>query len=247
MWLGYRRIRGFSSTPPALIGVGLAIACVSGASFFHNYVFEPAVDCFVFPFHRLSAYPSFVALMFSSALGLHGPPFLAYVVGLPLAMLGIYVLAMKLGELARASAPVEIPLTIAILLGYSFLFAANTAVGRVCIGLPAGAQSPRYVTLMIPGFLGLYFFLRTISIPKMRMRALVVLALALVPGHVYTPRRVFYYEDRKNAWAACYRAMEDIDACDAKTVFKIYPDAKRTGLKRKLDYLKKKKLNLFAE
>src|SRR6185436_10351155 len=49
-------------------------------------------------------------------------------------------------------------LVIVILLGYGLLFAASTAMGRAAMGLN-GSQSSRFVTLMIPAFLGLYFHL----------------------------------------------------------------------------------------
>jgi hypothetical protein len=246
-WLCYRSFRGFSPTPLAMPALGLLIAAASFASFFYHYVFQSAVDCFTFPHYPLSDYPKFVALMFSSALGIHGPRLFALLLGAALLSAIVWTLAIALRR-ALASDPLPpLPLVLSILIGYSTIFAVNTALGRVCLGLPQAAQPSRYATLMFPALLGLYLHLRTLTPAALRPVALTVLALALVPGHVHHPWEVAYYAERKNAWVQCYRQNGNIGYCDGATHFKIYPDAARTKLQEKLDYLRLIRANLFAD
>lgn len=223
--------------------IGFLIACLSMASFFMNYLFQPAVDCFEFPYHNPFAYPWFMALMFSTFAGIKTPVVLATLLGLATLLLSIFVIAMHLREAVRVS---PLQLTILVMLGFSLLFSFNTAIGRVCSALPNSAQQSRYATLLIPAFLAIYFHLLTLPSEAIRARLLVILGLMLVPGHIHVPRMAGWFVDGKRAWAACYRQTENIAYCDASTGFKIYPDAERTQLKQKLDYLKDRRLNLFA-
>lgn len=245
----YRSFRGSERIPFAAAIAGLVLACASFGCFFVGYTFQSAVDCFEFPYHRLADYPWFVALMFSTFAGLRSPVVLVSILGAILASFALWIFALELRRATRVDSSgrlATVHLVSAILLGYSFLFAANTAVGRVCLGLPAPAQSSRYTTLLIPAFLAMYFYLRAVSSRKMRQIALILLVLILIPGHVHVPSSAFFYADRKNAWIDCYKRTENIQFCDSATAFKIYPYPERTRLKQKLDYFKKKKLNLFA-
>ena len=238
-------LRGTSTMPIAVPAAGLLIASISFASFFFHYKFQTAVDCFEFPYHRLVDYPWFVALMFSTFAGLRSPIVLVTVLGAILLLFAVYILGFELKRVAHDSD--STPLTIAILLSFSLLFAVNTAIGRVCLGLPAPAQSSRYTTLLIPAFLAMYFYLLAVPNKKARETGLIVLVLILIPGHAHLPSHAPFFADRKIAWANCYKRTESIADCDSATAFKIYPDPEATGLKQKLDYLKRNKLNLFAE
>ncbi len=243
----YGSLRGTISPRPALPLLGLLIACASLGSFFVHYKFQPAVDCFEFPYHNLAAYPWFSALMFSTFAGLRSPTLFVTLLGMVILSLAIYVLALQTLSLFRREAQARtLPLTIAVMLAYSLLFSANTAVGRVCVGLPAPAQASRYTTLLIPAFLGLYFFLLTVKSAPLRKILVALFVAVLIPGHVHISQRVDWFANGKRAWAICYRKTEDIAFCDAATKFKIYPNPSQTQLKQKLDYLKEHKLNLFS-
>ena len=245
--LCYRRWRGFVVMPLAIPIVGLLIACVSFASFFLHYTFQSAVDCFVFPDPRPGNYAWFEALLFANVTGVRSPILLVTALGTILFLFAIFVFGVQLKGLTRVGALNQTALTIAILSSYSLLFAVNTAVGRVCLGLPGAAQQTRYTTLLIPAFLAMYLYLRAAPPGRIRTIALAVLVVVLIPGHVHVNQNAAYYADKKRAWVACYRETEDIGACDALTRFRIYPDPQRTRLKEKLDYLKIIQANLFAE
>jgi hypothetical protein len=51
----------------------------------------------------------------------------------------------------------------------------------------------------------------------------------------------------KKRWVKAYLKNENIEEADRISDFKIYPNAKATYLKDKLEYLKQRKLNLYHE
>jgi hypothetical protein len=188
--------------------------------------------------------------MFSTFAGIRSPLVFVSILGAILLAFAVFIFGVELRRAARADSPGQPHVTqliTAILLGYSLLFAANTAIGRVCLGLPAPAQSSRYATLLIPAFLAMYFYLLAVPSKKVREVAFLLLALILIPGHARVAPRAARYAVGKRAWASCYKQAESIAYCDSATKFTIYPYPERTRLKQKLDYLKKNKLNLFAE
>ena len=231
---------------------GLAIACASLASYFVHYKFQPAVDCFGAP-PRFLDYPWFMALMFSNFAGIRRPIGLATVVGAAMLVFAASILVVVIRRANREAHFRQAGVAIAAIFAYSLLFSASTAIGRACLGLPAGAYPSRYTTLLIPAFLAMYFYVLTVQPRTLRAGTLALLALFLARGLVYIQQRTEYsgspswYANGKRAWASCYKEAGDIGYCDSATGFKIHPDAERTRLKQKLDFLKRNKLNLFAE
>jgi hypothetical protein len=135
----------------------------------------------------------------------------------------------------------------ATLLSYSLLFAANASVGRLCQGLQM-AYSSRYVTLLIPAFLAIYFFLLSPSWHGQRNLILSLWILLLLPATVRKPwDEVRWYSSGKRNWADCYVRTENIHYCDQSANFAVHTPFEEIGLQQKLDYLKQHQLNLFAE
>ena len=133
------------------------------------------------------------------------------------------------------------------MLGFSLLFGAAAAIGRVCFGTETALQaSSRYMVYLIPGFLGFYFHALTLE-GKLRKRTLTILLLlsifASFPSGV--ARKGQMGTTRRN-WKACYILLEDIAECDSQTGFMVYPDPSATGLQEKLLFLKEHRLNLYA-
>jgi hypothetical protein len=235
------------ATPSGVPLAGLFIACISLGSFFTNYTFQTSVSCFEFPHHDLSAYPWFMTLMFSTFSGIGSPLGFATVLGSAALLAGVWILIDQLRRLLQADqASRRLHLTLFVMLTYSLLFCVNTAIGRVCLGLPAHAQSSRYATLLIPAFLALYFYTLTVRSTAVRNGVVGLLTLALIQGHLHVAEGPSWMADGKRAWVSCYLATEDIAYCDSTTKFPIYPDPERTQLKKKLDYLKDRGLNLFS-
>jgi hypothetical protein len=222
-----RRRRGEAKSALA----SLAVALASAVAFFVGYVWAPAVDCLLFPHPRPWEYAAFPALMLARPLGLGGGRSrpLALAVGLVLLVLALWALAFHVRRLARSEV---------------------TAVGRVCLGLDAALAS-RYVTLMIPAILGLYF--ATLAMEhRARRRALVaVMVMALIPlplpGRPDDWCQSASFSRGKRLWTRCYLERRDVAACDRATGFPIYPRPEATGLQQKLDMLEARRLNLFRD
>src|SRR5579863_613459 len=234
----------------ALPGAGLAIAGASLGSFFLHYTFSPMVDCLVFPYHPLYAYPWFMALMFWSFIGPGHPVHLATVVGTAtgaLILLSVAaILVRHLYCLLKREQSLESALVGAVLLSYALLFSITAAFGRVCVGLPAAAQQSRYITWLIPAFLAIYFYLLSRPASGIRKLALSLFVVVLVPSSLTVRPGTRWVTEGKRAWVACYERTEDIHQCDQATGFMVYPNPEATGLKEKLDYLRRHRLSFFA-
>ena len=135
----------------------------------------------------------------------------------------------------------------AVLLSYSLLFATNAAVGRLCSTLRL-AYSSRYITLLIPAFLALYFYLLSKSWRGQRKFVLTLWVLLLLPAAVRKPwEDIRWYSSGKRDWVNCYVRTENIHDCDRSANFTVDPYPGQPGLQSKLDYLKQHRLNLFDE
>src|SRR5581483_4261854 len=135
----------------------LAISLASLAAFFSGYVVTPSVDCFVFPDPRPVRYLQFSAMEFETVLGFRHE----FDWRSPLPLLALLVGAGACAWQTLRARDTRRALPIAVLFACAFLFAANAAVGRVCLGLGA-AHASRYVNYLIPGFLGFYLMLATL-------------------------------------------------------------------------------------
>ena len=155
----------------------------------------------------------------------------------------------KLYRLAKAgdcpSKGVVTHLIVAVLIGYSLLFGINAAYGRVCLGLPDGAQSSRYLTLLIPAYLGVYLFLA--GLPLIRARRILIgcFVILLIPCGIKIPAYASRVANGKRAWVSCYLRTGDITYCDRFTGFPVYPQPQQNGMQQKLNYLSERRLNLF--
>jgi hypothetical protein len=244
----YRSARRWTSVPLGLPLTGLFVAAVSLGSFFIHYRFWPAVDCFAWPNHHVWSYPWFVAIVFSRfVIGIKGLT-VATMVGIPIALAAITLTGVYLWRLLAdetAGGRQWIPL---ILLSYSLLFAANCAIGRVCLGLPLGAQSARYVSLMIPAFLAMYFWLLSLAPGIKRTAALVIFTVAIAPMSLYKSQQFVWYAGIKHYWSKCYLRHENIQYCNEAVGIPLYPDigSGRAAFEQKLDFLKRQHLNFFA-
>ena len=232
-----------TSFPP----VALLVAAASLAGFFYHYRWDPAVPSFHFPDPHPWNYPWFIGLMMSYFLGLRTVG-LASVAGTLVALAATALLiwhAVRLGRNREGSAAFR---TIVILLGFSLLFEANAAIGRVGLGMPEAAQISRYMGLLVPAYLAIYFHLLTWKQSRLRSVLLAVFVIAMIPGAVrmpsgYSPQIV---SDGKQAWKTCILQIGDIDYCDRATGFPLHPNPRGTRLLEKLQFLQKNRFNLYS-
>jgi hypothetical protein len=243
---GYLGVRRIIQGSLALSIAGFFIAAISLGSFFVHYRFLPAVDCFAITPHYVSLYPKFMAKMFAYFVVPAGDSAPVTIIGAGILLAMITMLGIQVFHLLKYDLSSERPLIGAILLSYALLYSANTAVGRVCVGIAAAFQS-RYVTLLIPAFLALYFYLLSRPWRGMRPLALGLFAVLILPKALYVPHSAIPYAEAKRTWVACYKRTEDIAYCNRLTNLMIDNEPKRDRLKEKLDYLKQHRLNLFSE
>src|SRR5258706_853739 len=187
-----------------------------------------------------------MAVMFANFGGLKTPILMATLAGATILLVSAMVLAFQIPRFVTRDCSRDAPLIIGVLLSYSLLFAAGTALGRVCLG-SIQAQSSRYTTLLIPAFLALYLYLLTVPAGAWRKIALGLFAVLLIPNCLHVPPEAAWFANGKRAWSACYLQTETITYCDQVTGFPIYPYPERNGLKQKLDYLKQHRLTFFAD
>jgi hypothetical protein len=232
---------------PPLTALALVLASVYAFSV--GYVFQPAIGCFHFPHQRPWEYPWFVGLMFARFLGVNynQSAALAAVLGCMLLVLMIGVFVYHTLILVRSGLrDWGASTAISILIGYSLVFCANTAIGRICAGLDS-SQSSRYMTLLIPAFLGLYLHLLTLRSTPVRYAMLVLCAaLLLAPLLDSNDAKVMRgFTIGKQRWQACYLKTENIERCDRVARLQIY--LAPPELRERLAYLKEHHLNLFAK
>lgn len=198
-------------------------------------------------------YPLFACLMFgrfvrpnTEHIAWH--TYVAMLFGIGLFGLSLYALLRQLRQMIAAEfAEHLVELTVVILLGYELLFTLSTALGRAGAGLN-GSQSSRFMTL-IPGVLGLYFYLLTLESLRVRQGMLAIFLVLLLPGHfplglgINHPAN--YFSVNKRNWKDCYLRYEDVEKCDALPDLRT--DFRLGAAKWKLDYLKRNKLNLYLD
>lgn len=220
--------------------------------FFTNYAFSPAADCFQFPHSRPFEYLTFISIQLTSFVGFfqgYKAPF-AKPFGILLLVILISIVFVQAWKFVRWRRFDSKQLVIFMFISYSLLFAVNCAVGRVCISINLG-QSSRYMPLLVPGWLALYFAANEISKKSARIAALIILTIlfAVLPVRRFSAydKDMEFYSDAKRRWASCYLATENVQDCDQTAGHWLYPQPEATQLKMKLDLLKQKGFNLFAQ
>lgn len=236
---------------PRLNVAALTISMVSLASFFVGWRYEPAIDCFSPHPHNPLRYLLFVAFMLATFIGVFVRQQLV-----PAILAGSFLLlifSVVFGNFIRRSwkekAARQPDFTVLILLSYSLVFAFATAYGRVCIGL-SQAQESRYSTYLILAFLGLYLGALSTK-TKLERNVFTVLIVGLALASSFPVRgsqrgAMAELRDHKTAWRDCYLSGKGIEECDLETHFAINSSLEPPDLQSKLDYLQRRRLNLFA-
>jgi uncharacterized membrane protein len=234
----------------------LAISLASLGSFFAGYRLDPDAQCFSLQPHGVAHYLNFAVLMLAHFFGARSSRPVAWVLlggGVLVAMLFIvgsfgWLFWERKSYLTRDLIP-------AVLTGYGLIFCAGTAYGRACFG-PYVAFSSRYTEYVELGMLGVYLYaldFRASGLRQSWARKLVpgifLMFLLMGAGPVQRDDRsdMRYYHSRKENWRKCYLNTEDLQGCDKEAGFAVYPVAARTGLKEKLEYLKRERLNLYSD
>jgi len=232
------------------VAVALAVSIASLGSFFVGYRLDPDAPCFSLEPHSPASYLNFAALLLVHFFGLRKYRPITSALGFILLAAMVFVL-VNLGRRFRsAKSYATRDLVPAVLAGYCLIFCAATAYGRSCFGTYV-AFSSRYTEYIALGMLSLYFYSLAARpawarkwLPCLLVVSLLAGAAPVLPGD---RRAMQYYHDGKSNWRSCYLKTEDIHGCDMAAQFAIYTMGERTGLKEKLEYLKRTKQNLYSD
>lgn len=224
-----------------LVTTGLA-----WAAFSVDYVFAPAVANFRFPHERPWEYAQFAALIAAQGIGIRGTGGFALTGGLIIWLAVLFSVARHAARLLRRQGSTAGEMTVLTLAGFSLLFATNTAVGRVCLGME-GAISSRYIPLILPALLAVFLGLRTLPNSFSAVTA-AVFVIAITPGALTLSRNdVDHIAESKRgrlAWREAYLSSLDENAANAVARYTVYP---MPGLIReRLEFLQRRGLNLHA-
>lgn len=233
----------------AVASLALIVAC--WGVFARHYWPDSASPKFRFPFHPAVDYLYWTAALLANAAGVvtldDGPtPSVAVLaVGTGLAAAGVVVVLVRLRRVFRRGIAAEpTAAAVALLAGFTLLFAADAAVGRTPEGWPTGASS-RYVTPCVPLLLALLLHGGTSARRWTRVAtavAAVLLALRTTTVNDSNLASVAAFRDGCLRWRAAYLATGTQGAADQLSGFRLYPHPDLDG---RLRYLRDRGLNLF--
>jgi hypothetical protein len=234
-----------------LVVAGAALCCsiASIGCFFHNYIFQSAVDCFHFPDPHWYLYPVFMAIEFAAMILQNNTASIrTSIVGLFALGIVLYMLGAAFLRLRQQAEHYSRHQAVFFLLAYSLLFAANAAVGRLCLGLEAASIS-RYVPLIMPSMVGAYLYYLGHPQRVRRKQVIAVLFCAtvytcIIPWQLKAAERLCR---EKASWVQAYRVTGDAKSADALSGCRVYPDPDRTNLDHKLNWLRLHHFSLFRK
>ena len=243
-----------------LATAGLAVTIAGGFLFSRQYLFQPAVDGFRFPWTPWTDYLRFVALMLNLPTwhpGASGPH---YRMGGVLAFI-VVAATLRIAWIWIKRWPSLKEDVLILLMGSGVLFVVTTAIGRISLGV-TGGEASRYLSLMLPIWLAAYL----VAEPSRLARPIALLCVWLLAAAPYAAmaRRpmtewpgTFGLTDRpldvmkdlgtsKAAWADVYFATGSWDAAQAGVARPIYPKPEQTRFDEKLRILRERKLSFFS-
>jgi hypothetical protein len=228
------------------------ISLISFLLYYQGYVFIPAVNCFENTWSNITRLPVFWSLILSLFFGVRygNNIFLASLVGLIAILAMIYALLKHILRYAHGPERGNITSKMIILLvGFSILYSGSASLGRVCLGYQS-AQASRYMTLLIPGMVGLFFNLSSIRSWRAILAPFIIMAVLIGKSALPLPQIVqndiLWFYEGKYRWKTCYLEVENVEICNQRTGFKIYPTVNKKIIDD-LNYLKREKLNLYLD
>lgn len=237
-----RNSRGALLSAAAVVAVGL-----SWFLFSRGYHFNPAVEGFHFPHERPIEYLYFIGLMFANFFGVPGYGAGAIATGVVVTVVLVILCAshgwrlLRQGVTNNRSSVVIFSFAL-----YALIYCANTAVGRVVLGLEQAPTASRYVTLLIPAALAILLHLGSVKETAKARWLAFSYALLLIPGTLILRandiQSVNWYSNGRRAWKSSYLAHHDLQRAEKDASFPAYPSPIIAG---RLQFLEKHRLNLF--
>ncbi|MGK2857035.1 MAG: hypothetical protein ACSLFQ_07505 [Thermoanaerobaculia bacterium] len=201
-------------------------------------------------------YVAYVVMMLNGSFGFPRRDTAALILGAGVLLLpALLVLAASVrraATAAREGAASHVtagPLVVIVLIGFALLFASASAPGRICA--EGAALSSRYVSLMAPFALGLYFGIcawRDFELVR-RICLAAMTVLVCLGALVLTPVDELVVETTvtgKLRWIECVRSGGSAADCNRRAQFEIHPAPEGSRIDEKLEYLRRNRLSFFA-
>lgn len=230
------------------------VSVASILSFFINYTFNSAAEGFVFPHPEPLIYVKFILITFATFIGMRMSHEILYVIATPIVLLMIWLLIKTSMETGRSILHGEIDhkttfrQIVIVLTAFTLLFSLSLAIGRACLGLDAAAAH-RYIPYMTPAFFAFYVFAVTRDKVPTKLILTCMACFFVTTFSIGNHNKIYAQRltSGKQKWQEAYLETEDILFASNASKFKIHPDPQATGLKGKLEFLKKHLLNLYLD
>jgi hypothetical protein len=244
-----------------LAAAALALILAGWFQFSTNYVFQPSVEDFRFPWSPWTDYVRFIVLMFNLPTAQVGSELRHYVLGSVIA----FVLATAAVGITRAwlrRRPTANDDVLLLLMGAGLLFVITAAIGRVSLGILA-ASSSRYLSLMLTLWLALYLFVAR-SYRRLMPLAMIGIWLLVAAPYLSMHQRPLaewpgtfgvlqwqidimrHFGTNKAGWARVYLATGSWESAQAAVRQPLHPDPGASRFDDKLRYLREHRLSFFA-
>jgi hypothetical protein len=251
--------REYRSLWPAAIGLTVVVA--GWYRFSIGYTFQPAVEGFRFPWPPWTDYVRFIVLMLNLPSAHIGEASRHYLSGSILALIvtgtAVYIASLFVRRGASLNDDVLV-----LLMWSGVLFVVTTAVGRIPLGVRAGAV-PRYLSRMLPIWFAVYLLAaryprRVLSAATVLLGLFAVLPyssmgrqpLAEWPGtfgiRPWQLNAMVLFGISKVAWADNYLATGSWENVQAADVPVMHPSPAGSRFDEKLRFLREHKLTFLA-
>jgi hypothetical protein len=211
--------------------------------FFRNYQFVPLEN----EGYPLLQHFIYIATMLTGYFQMEGPVYLP--VGFMLFLFIVFLCFYSLWRMIREG---ENTNTLYVVLfsfsAFGIFYCVATAVGRIPLGLEF-AQSSRHMTLLLPAFLGCYFFLQRLSGEFPRKITLTLLlawvTVCCIPLSGYHFGVINGFQKGKVDWIDAYLKTGDIQEAESISGLKVNVEGPFDSGNERLHYLRIHRLNLF--
>ncbi len=243
--LALQAIEVWRSSERLAPSAALVASALLSLTFLIGYTPSAALACFAFPDPEPARYLPFAALVLARPLVLDGG--LAwFLIAAPVTLAVIMATGLSAWRLAtRPSRALD--RVVLVLSGAATLFAASTAIGRVCLGTK-GALAVRYVPYVLPGLAGAVLLLRAWSAdrrPWVTATLLLLCAGQHVALELWPSRDAEYLADAKRRYASCLRSGWTASVCAIGVGHRLYPDPAATHLDEKVELMRERHVGPF--
>ena len=230
--------------------VPLGIFSAFAVWFACGYRWDPAVPGWCFPVAHWWDYPRFMALMFTSLLGMRSLAVIPTAAGALLLIAALVLWVRSTARILKGIANLR-DIAMWLLVSTSLFYAWFTAVGRLPVNIEA-AFMWRYAPLMMPAVVALHIaadeFLEKVDCRRFAQvyAALVIVVITMIWANLQPERNAATVGRAKRIWVETYLATNDMVAANAASNFALnWFDPTSQQVAARLDWLKARQLSFF--